>query len=208
MIWNNTNTVYQDITATGLIQGISAEKSQKNYFARIELPMTGKFVGGKFGGLYLGQQAINNTLCEIKGYVFDNCGQLLSSSTCRSKANIYLDSCANIFNPFSFGEKQTMQDVFLTPLFNINIPAYQWITFLSTPFFITMVFMVGISAIIAHYSKPEFGIFSLIIIVMFLAIFKMVTLWFALIFIIIIGYVLIKVMKFDFPIPFKKKESA
>lgn len=192
MLWNSSNSTYQDISALGLISGIAVEKSDNNIFAKIELHLSGKYSGGKFGGIWLGVESVNNTLCEIKGLINDDCNQLLLATTCSDKNNVFYDSCANVFQSATFGTKQSLEDFLLTPLIPITISAYSWVSFIFTPFFLYIFFICGVSTYIGYKTKAEYGLYALIILIALTSMISLTTMWFGLIFIIIMGYMLMK----------------
>jgi hypothetical protein len=195
-IYNNSNVVFQDVSAIGLIQGIYVKNSNKNTFARIDLPLSNKKSGGKFGGLYLDPTSIENILCEVTGLIIDDCNQLILTSTCASKKNYYFDSCANVFLNTTFGYKEEMQNIFLTPLIpQLTVPEYPFITFITTPFFLSMFVATGISIGVAIKTNAKFGVYTLLILVSLLAMVQLSTFWFSFIFVVIMGVVLLNIFK-------------
>jgi hypothetical protein len=193
--YNNSNNVYQDVSAIGLIQGIYAKNSNLNTFARIDLPLSNKKTGGKFGGIYLDPTSIENNLCEITGLILDDCNQLILTSTCASKKNYYFDTCANIFVNTTFGVKQEMGNIFLTPLIPIVIPNYPFVSFLTTPFFLSMFISTMVSIYVTMKTNAKFGLYSLLIIVSLLAMVQLATFWFSFIFIVIMFFVSVYLFK-------------
>jgi hypothetical protein len=194
LIENSTNSIYKDISASGLVMGISTMYfNTNNIFARIDLPMTNVMSGGKFGGIYLNPDSVNNTLCEVSGNIFDDCNQLLASSTCTQKNNYYYDSCFNVFNQSGYGQTQSMPNILLTPLYpQISSAYYPFLSFLTTPFFLAMMIISGVSGYVAFKTKAEYGVFTMIVLVMITSMISFTTFFFGFIFVIILSYVLIR----------------
>jgi hypothetical protein len=194
MLWNTSNSIIQDVSGIGLIQGVSAETSSNNIFARIDLALSGKYIGGKFGGLWLGQESYNNQICEIKGLIVDDCNQLLLSSSCSKKNNTFYDTCSNVFNASTLGTKQSIQDLYLTPLApNLKVANYPFVTFLTTPFFLVMLIITSVSILVAKITKNgQIGVYTMVILVLLTSMVFFSTLVFGLIFVVIIGFILMK----------------
>jgi hypothetical protein len=202
-------TIYHDISAFGLVQGIAVENANYNLFARINLPANdlGKVGYGQFGGIFFGINTVNNVLCEINDLIGDKIYTVVyevcsannmftgGSASCGYKNNTYIDSCSGV-SANSYPQKSTLQSLFLTPLITFNVPPYTFISFLFTPFFLGLSAISGISVYIAIMSKNIlFGEIVLTIFVFLFSLVSVVTFFFGLIFVLIMGYIIINQQK-------------
>jgi len=190
------NTVFRDISALGLIQGIDLEDAYNNIIARVDLPLSGKYTGGKFGGVWLGANAKQNQLCEIKGVIIDFCNQLLLSSTCSGKSNQFFDTCENIFNPSSYGTQQSINNLYLVPLLPaIKSDYYPLMAFMTTPFFLIMLVICMISGYIAMHTKGIYGLYALMFMVVIFTSISFLTIWIGIIFAVIMAFMIMQYQK-------------
>jgi hypothetical protein len=194
---NCSNNVFKDISALGLIQGIDLTAySTNNILGRIDLPLSGKYTGGKFGGIWLDTDAKYNQLCEIHGIIIDNCNQLLISSTCSGKYNEFFDTCENVFNPSSYGQQQSISNLYLIPLLPaIQSDYYPIMAFMTTPFFLIMLVLCMISGYIAINTKPIYGLYSLMFLVVIFTSISFFTIWIGFIFVVIMAFMIIQYQK-------------
>lgn len=193
-LWNSTDTLYKDISATGLVQGIyCGEFSRNNTFGRIDLPFSDKNKGGKFGGVYLTPNCFNNTLCEIKGVLVDDCNQLSFAWACPTKNNVLSESCQNIFAISGIEQKQTLDQMFLTPIFpTIDIPAYPFVKYLTTPLFLSVFIITAISVGVALLTKKAmFGVATFLGLMVIISILIKLY-WVGLVLGVIVGYAVFK----------------
>ena len=215
VLWNSTNTVYQDIMAYGLVQAIyCGQFSANNIFARVVVP-SGVSNADYMGKIYLTEDCINNQLCEVSNNiltnapaVLDDCGVTWgglwnyvtpipwnSSSQCISKNNTVYSSCWSL-DQLSFITNEgvvSLSAYFTTPLIpSISgyLPQYPFLAFLTTPFFLSVAGILIASVFIAiKTKKPMFGIFALISMTVFFS-FIIGLWWFGVIIGVISGYII------------------
>jgi hypothetical protein len=208
--FNNSNVVYDSLVTCGVTQGLAIDTSSYNVISNFNYTLTNSTISAIVNaehGVWLGQYATFNKLCNVNGFISDLCLDKAWYNTalqyvfgtpyplvsiCPEKNNTVFQSCGSLgayLNTSSTGGA-SLQTLMLTPLLPISIPAYPFVTFFFTPLFITVGIIMGISVLVAKETKNNlFGLYVFIGLVGFVGTFA-VNFIFSFMFFVLVGFIL------------------